>query len=149
MIKIIKSGKKEFHTTCPCCGCEFTYEKEDLSGKDYIGALDYVKCPECGTPITHLTIDTTPTPKSIDVYCKDIVTDNMQSNNPCANCDYIKKLMTDHLHVGDTPCAWCQHDPFKITCTNVYTATNTNTGVTIDPGKTEGGGITFNNDRNK
>lgn len=26
-IKIIKQGTKEFHITCPHCGCEFTYEK--------------------------------------------------------------------------------------------------------------------------
>lgn len=25
-IKIIKQGIKEFHITCPYCGCEFTYE---------------------------------------------------------------------------------------------------------------------------
>ena len=25
-IKIIKQGVKEFHITCPYCGCEFTYE---------------------------------------------------------------------------------------------------------------------------
>lgn len=27
-IKIIKEGVKEFHITCPYCGCEFTYEEE-------------------------------------------------------------------------------------------------------------------------
>lgn len=143
MIKIIKSGKKEFHAICPSCGCEFTYEKEDLSGKDYIGALDYVTCPECGMPISHLMITTSPKP--IDVYYKGITTDNMQSNNPCANCSYIKKLMTDHVYVGDTPCTWCEHNPFRVTCTNVYTATNTNTDVSVNTGKTVSGGITFNN----
>lgn len=148
MIKIIKSGKKEFHAICPSCGCEFTYEMEDLSGKDYIGALDYVKCPECGMPISHLMNNTTPTPKSIDIYYKDTTRDNMQSNNPCVNCNYIKKLMTDHVYVGDTPCTWCEYNPLKVACTNVYTATNTNTDVTIDPSKTEGGGITFNNGKN-
>ncbi len=150
MIKIIKSGKKEFHTTCPNCGCEFTYEMEDLSGKnyDYIGVSNYVKCPECGTPISHLTINTTPTPKPIDIYYKDTVTDNMQSNNPCANCSYIKELMTDHVYVGDTPCTWCEFNPLKVTYTTVCTATNTNTDVSIDTGKTEGGEITFNNGKN-
>lgn len=146
MIKIIKSGKKEFHATCPSCGCEFTYEMEDLNGKDYVWASDYVKCPECGMPISHLTICTAPKP--IDIYYQSIPTDNMRSNNSCANCNYIKKLMTDHVYVGDTPCTWCQYNPFRITCTTANTATNTNTDVTIDPGKPEGGGITFNNGKN-
>lgn len=121
MIKIIKSGKQEFHAICPHCGCEFTYEKEDLSGKNYIyiGASDYVKCPECNMPIPHSIVNITPKP--IDVYYKGTVTDNMQSNNPCANCSYIKKLMTDHLYVGDVPCAWCEFNPLKVTCTTVYT----------------------------
>lgn len=146
MIKIIKSGKKEFHATCSNCGCEFTYELEDLSKTDYLGAIDYVKCPECGITILHLGFDTQPRP--IDVHYHDTAIDNMQFNNPCANCDFYKKLMLDRVYVGDTPCTWCQHNPFRVTCTNVYTATNTNTDVTIDPGKAETGGITFNNGKN-
>ncbi len=134
MIKIIKSGKKEFHTTCSNCGCEFTYDLEDLSKTDYLGAIDYVKCPECGITILHLGFDT--------------AIDNMQSNNPCANCNYTKKLMLGQTYVGDAPCTWCEHNPFKITCTNVYTATNTNTNVTIDPGEMRFGGFEFNNGKN-
>lgn len=115
MIKIIKSGKKEFHAICPSCGCEFTYEKEDLN------RTNSVKCPECNMPIPHSTVNITPKP--IDVYYKGIATDNMQSNNLCANCSYIKKLMTDHVYVGDTPCTWCEYNPLKVTCTTVYTNT--------------------------
>ncbi len=148
MIKIIKSGKKEFHTTCPCCGCEFTYEIEDLH------ETDYVNCPECNADVPHLSRDL------LEMIYKDSDTIKPPTpfiapqikatdNNPCANCNYIKKIVADHLYVGDVPCTWCEYNPFKVTCTNVYTATNTNTNVTIDPGKTEGGGITFNNDRNK
>lgn len=88
MIKIIKSGKKEFHVTCPSCGCEFTYETEDFNGTDYDG-VNYVKCPECGTPVSH-----------------------------------------------------------RVTCTNVYTATSTNTDVAVDTGETETGGIQFNDGKN-
>lgn len=141
MIKIIKSGKKEFHTTCSCCECEFTYEIEDLNGTDYDGQ-GYVKCPECGAIISHLMRDIKPLEMIYEVK------DNMQYNNPCANCYYTKKLRSDQFYVGDPPCTWCEYNPLKVTCTNVYKATNTNTDVTIDPGKTEGGGITFNNGKN-
>lgn len=134
MIKIIKSGKKEFHATCSNCGCEFTYELEDLSKPDYLGAIYYVKCPECGITILHLGFDT--------------AIDNMQSNNPCGICSYYQRLKAGEIYVGDTPCTWCQGNPFRVTCTNVYTATNTNTNVSIDTGEMEMGGITFNNDKN-
>lgn len=151
MIKIIKSGKKEFHTTCPCCGCEFTYEIEDLH------ETDYVNCPECNADIPHLSRDLlemiykdngTIKPSTPFIAPQIKVTDNFQSNNPCRTCSYYQRLKAGEIYVGDTPCTWCQHNPFKITCTNVYTVTNTNTDVTIDPGKTEGGGITFNNGKN-
>ncbi len=146
MIRIIKSGKKEFHAICLNCGCEFTYEMEDLSGKDYIGAIDYVKCPECGRTILHLGINAQPRP--IDIYYQRTITDNMQSNNPCGTCSYYQRLKAGEIYVGDTPCTWCQYNPFRVTCTNVHTVTSTNTDVTIDTGKTESGGIEFNNGKN-
>ena len=145
MIKIIKSGKKEFHAICPNCGCEFTYEMEDLSKKDYVGAICDVKCPECGMTILHSGIDTQS--RLSDIYYQRAVIDNVQSNNTCANCDFAKRLITDQVYVGDIPCTWCQYNPFRVTCTNVYTATSTNTDVTIT-GKTESGGIQFNNGKN-
>lgn len=40
MKKIIKSGKKEFITICPTCGCQFTYEISDIN-------LGSVQCPDC------------------------------------------------------------------------------------------------------
>lgn len=112
MIKIIKSGKKEFHAICPNCGCEFTYEMEDLSGTDFIN------CPECNAIMEH-SVKVWPT----DIYYQRTVTDNMQSNNPCANCNYTKKLMLGQTYVGDAPCTWCEHNPFKITCTSIQTNT--------------------------
>lgn len=45
-IKIIKQGTKEFRITCPFCGCEFTYEKEDIHDSKLI-------CPCCSTNLTH------------------------------------------------------------------------------------------------
>lgn len=49
MKKIIKSGKKIYQKTCSRCGCEFTYENEDIN---YVGN---VTCPECGCVLAHIT----------------------------------------------------------------------------------------------
>lgn len=54
MKKIIKSGKKIYQKTCSRCGCEFTYENEDIN---YVGN---VTCPECGCVLAHLTTLNTP-----------------------------------------------------------------------------------------
>ena len=54
MKKIIKSGKKIYQKTCSRCGCEFTYENEDIN---YIGN---VTCPECGCVLAHITSINTP-----------------------------------------------------------------------------------------
>lgn len=147
MIKIIKEGHKQYRNTCFKCGCEYTYELEDVDTK-----TDCVKCPRCGANNVHLpranAIPSEPTPYIGQITMPSDVKDNNQFNNPCGNCDFYKQLMSGQIYVGDSPCTWCEHNPLKITCTNVYTATNTNTNVTIDTGKTEGGGITFNNGKN-
>lgn len=143
MIKIIKSGKKEFHAICPNCGCEFTYEKEDFNGTDYDG-VEYVKCPECGTPVSHSGINTQIEP----IPCTNPITITIPRMRSCEDCDFYKSLKTGQIYVGDNPCCCCYLNPNKIICTNVYTATSTNTDVTIDPGKTEMGGIEFNNGKN-
>lgn len=147
MIKIIEEGHKQFRNTCFKCGCKYTYELEDVNTK-----TDCVKCPQCGANNVHLpranAILPPPDPYIGQIALPLNTKDNNQSNNPCANCNYIKKLMLDQTYVGDIPCTWCECNPLKVTCTNVYTATNTNTNVTIDTGKTEGGGITFDNGKN-
>lgn len=137
MIKIIKNGKKEFRAICPFCGCEFTYEQEDLNGTSFIN------CPECNAIMEH-SVKVQP----IEIFYKDTAIDNMQFNNPCGTCSYYQRLKAGEIYVGDTPCTWCQHNPLRVTCTNVYTATNTNTDVTIDTGEMEFGGIEFNNGKN-
>lgn len=45
-IKVIKQGIKEFHITCPYCGCEFTYENEDVCNSEVI-------CPCCSMNLPH------------------------------------------------------------------------------------------------
>lgn len=45
MIKIIKAGTKKV-TKCECCGCEFSYEDEDLL-IDQHDVMVSIYCPQC------------------------------------------------------------------------------------------------------
>jgi len=53
MIKTIKEGQKVFTKICDRCGCEFSYELEDLN------AADFVQCPCCHKLLTHIGIPAT------------------------------------------------------------------------------------------
>lgn len=46
MIKIIKDGQRDFIANCNVCGCEFSYQAEDIK-------LSSVACPCCGFRISH------------------------------------------------------------------------------------------------
>lgn len=128
MIKIIKHGQTEFTHTCSRCGCEFTYEHEDIkintSNVSAVTAVHYVTCPDCGNTcyidknIDWSWLNITPIPCSIP---------SDTSLNPCANCDWWKKMQTPGFtYVGDTPCTWCKNNPFKITCGNNDVSISTN-----------------------
>lgn len=45
MIKIIKEGTREV-AKCEYCGCEFSYEDEDIQHVNH-GYMKYVVCPQC------------------------------------------------------------------------------------------------------
>ena len=45
MIQIIKKGTRKIEK-CPTCGCEFSYEREDLC-MDPISKEWIVNCPQC------------------------------------------------------------------------------------------------------
>ena len=47
MIKIIKEGTRKI-AKCPNCGCEFSYEEEDVQ----IFTKRHVKCPQCNEAVT-------------------------------------------------------------------------------------------------
>lgn len=52
MIEVIKEGDLEklnpkHFCECKKCGCEFTYQREDVQGCQRYG--DYVECPTCKT----------------------------------------------------------------------------------------------------
>ena len=46
MIKIIKDGQRDFIANCGICGCEFSYQIEDIKASS-------VACPCCGFYVSH------------------------------------------------------------------------------------------------
>ena len=50
MIKIIKEGTRKI-TKCPKCGCEFSYEEEDVI-RGPMWKEDRVNCPQCNKVVT-------------------------------------------------------------------------------------------------
>ena len=119
-IKIIKQGVKEFRITCPYCGCEFTYENEDVYNSEVI-------CPCCSKALPHKgvvgTVNTTPFPMPI-WYNQQVSPDGYkirgglnQPDNPCEGCPNNPKYLKTP-YIGDSPCQWCQKHPWKVTCTS-------------------------------
>ena len=100
-IKIIKEGKKEYYMTCFQCGCEFTYELEDINYNSY------VECPCCGKNLYHngnsITISNVTADGTIPFI------NVIDIKNPCETCDWYKKMKTGITYVGDTPCTWCKY----------------------------------------
>ena len=117
-IKIIKQGIKEFHITCPYCGCEFTYEKEDVYNSEVI-------CPCCSNGLPHKGIIGTGdiNPATLPIwYNQQVVPDGykirgglIQPDDSCDNCPYNPKYLKTP-YIGDSPCQWCQKNPYKVTC---------------------------------
>ena len=119
-IKIIKQGVKEFHITCPHCGCEFTYENEDVCNSEVI-------CPCCSTHLPHKgvigTVGTSPSLMPI-WYNQQVSPDGykirgglIQPDVSCDNCPNNPKYLKAP-YIGDSPCQWCQKSPYKVTCTS-------------------------------
>ena len=116
-IKIIKQGTKEFHITCPYCGCEFTYENEDVCNSEVI-------CPCCSKTLPHKGVRGGNGDLSAEY--NDLVyrpfrfpewatkSDNYSDCEGCPNNP--KYLKTPYI--GDSPCQWCQKNPWKVTCTS-------------------------------
>lgn len=153
-IKIIKDGTKEFRMTCLFCGCEFTYENEDICNSVVI-------CPWCLKSLLHKEVIGTVNDKpfigkfksvdalyrayerleaeftrrsqrlkeleagaqrnKIEIYpsvspdsCDGGKSDNWSYCEGCPNNP--KYLKTPYI--GDSPCQWCQKNPYKVTCTS-------------------------------
>ena len=131
MIKVIKHGQKEFEHICSRCGCEFTYEYEDIQSEATRGltnytSVSYVKCPDCGN-ICYVNKNNSnngwPWSNNTPIPCSESVSDI----NPCKDCDWHKKMITDGTtwYVGDTPCTWCIKNPMKVTCGSIGTDSTT------------------------
>ena len=118
MIEILKPGQTKFTATCNNCGCEFTYELEDVD-------IDKsVLCPCCKNKIYHEGKPNYPywpngirgIPSTIEITPLKS-TELTSAGDPCENCDWHKKMLTSkEPYIGDSPCQWCQHYPYKITC---------------------------------
>lgn len=50
-IKVTKHGKETFKAVCPICGCEFSYQVEDLKEDHFHN--HYVECPDCKQTVPH------------------------------------------------------------------------------------------------
>jgi hypothetical protein len=115
MIKIVKPGQREFHGYCDRCGCEFTYEFEDISIRGT------VECPTCGKHYYHPSKGLTnpgtigrPTPGEA-IPCN--------TYDPCKDCDWYNKMLKNGAtYIGDTPCTWCDKNKFH--STNLGTKTD-------------------------
>jgi len=126
MIKVIKHGQTEFTHTCSRCGCEFTYEYEDIKQDSFnltASSARFVICPDCGNQC-YINIGNIgwPWPNSSPIPCN---TPSDTALNPCSDCDWWKRMTTDGInwYVGDTPCTWCAKNPMKVTCDTTTTAT--------------------------
>lgn len=140
MIKVIKHGQKEFTHTCSRCGCEFTYEYEDIHSEAIRGLTDYsstryVICPDCGNKccINTGSIDW-PWPNLPYIPCN---TAPHSLPNPCKDCDWYKKMsQPGFTYVGDTPCTWCSKGPYKVTCDTSISTNATTPKSTLIAGNT-------------
>jgi hypothetical protein len=137
MIKVIKHGQTEFTHTCSRCGCEFTYEFEDIQVDSFSlnsTSAKVVKCPDCGNTCYVNNNIGWPWPNNSPIPCNTPIDTSL---NPCVTCDWWNKMTTDgtNWYVGDTPCTWCAKNPMKVTCgTTAATAKindNSNTTGTL------------------
>ena len=145
-IKIIKDGKKEFYITCPSCGCEFIYGLNDLkrgtvystikcpccgdeivhsnTGKEFAQGIFVSPKSNINDATTDPSIKDnmvweTPEYKKLleNIKQQPSYIDCNKSVSPCETCSYYQRLRGGEVYVGDSPCQWCQKNPYKVTCT--------------------------------
>lgn len=134
MIKIVKPGQKEFKGYCDRCGCEFTYEYEDI-------VAGTVECPTCGHSYYHPSRGLTPPntgwpwPHTGEyIPCNSLSDANL---NPCSTCDWWKKMQQPGFtYVGDIPCTWCNKGPYKVICDTSISTNATTPKSTLISGNT-------------
>ena len=133
-IKIIKQGVKEFHITCPYCGCEFTYENEDVCNSEVICPCCLTNLPHKGTSGVNGDLGTETIPQLQRIYYgpktgleyNDLVyrpftlpdwATKSDNRSGCEGCPNNPKYFETPF-VGDLPCHWCQKNPNRVTCTS-------------------------------
>lgn len=55
MIQIIKPGTKKI-TKCESCGCQFSYEEEDVKTVLTSTSMQWVVCPQCEKKVMLVTV---------------------------------------------------------------------------------------------
>ena len=114
-IKIIKHGKESFKATCPICGCEFSYQAEDLKEDRFHN--HYVECPDCKQIVSHeyefknKSITLAKCSPTVDYklsypYLQNTAWATTTSWPDCDICP--NKPDPNKIVVGDTPCTWCK-----------------------------------------
>ena len=120
-IEILKQGQTKFTVTCANCGCEFTYELEDIVGSVVI-------CPCCGNHIVHTKSRVIVNYPYGTIPCLDNINNTQLSSFPksCEECDFYKKnLAGGKTYIGDSPCEWCPNYPYKISWCSATSAIKT------------------------
>ena len=117
-IKIIKQGVKEFHITCQYCGCEFTYEKEDVHNSEVICPCCLINLPHKGVRGGNGDLGTETIPQLQRIYYGPKTGTEYSDNwSGCEDCPHNPKYLKTP-YIGDSPCQWCQRNPWKVTCTS-------------------------------
>ena len=128
-IKIIKHGKETFKAVCPICGCEFSYQAEDL--KEDLFHNHYVECPDCKQIVSHdcelknKDITCTKYTPTVDYKLNYPYLQNIAwtTATPWPDCDACQFNPDPNKPVvGDTPCTWCKKNQPYCTSNTKYTS---------------------------
>lgn len=121
-IKVIKHGKETFKAVCPICGCEFSYQAEDLREDRFRN--HYVECPDCKQIVSYeyesknKSINLTKCSPTVDYKLNYpyLQNTNWKITTSWPDCDTCpNKPDPNKLVVGDTPCTWCKkNQPYCI-----------------------------------
>ena len=114
-IKVIKHGKETFKAVCPICGCEFSYQSEDLKEDRFHN--HYVECPDCKQIVSHeyesknKSITLTKCSPTVDYklsypYLPNTIWTPVSYSLDCDTCP--NKPDPNKLVIGDIPCTWCK-----------------------------------------
>ena len=139
-----KKYRSIYKTTCPTCKCVFEFEDEDITGEKTINGSKSVVCPCCGFTIVLYAKDYDT--KGNYTERKEEIKEASNHKEPgsnfekyeydpyplrqggslgtytpkdyCATCIH-KDGPKDGLGnptVGDSPCLWCRHYKYRVTC---------------------------------